>query len=435
MKKKHVKTMCGLLTAAVCLAGCGNKAPDGSQTVLTVNGTEASLGTAMFSLRYQQAEMQSYYTMMYSMYGANMGALWDEPVNGSSASSEASEASEAGSSAGEASEASEASAANEASGSSETKKNQTYGDQFKDTCMDSLRDMLLLQEHMDEFSVVFSEEDQAAADKAAEAFVAANDEELLRQNGITAANVAEYLKLYTIQQRMHDPMVADVDKEVSDEEAAQSKITYVRLAASETDEDSVKEEKKAHAEEILSTLQGQADVASADMEALAKSIDENAYTTDYSYGADNESLAEAVRTAADTLGHGELYGSVIEADGAYYVVRMDAKLDRESTDQEKENIISEREDTLYQEKLDGWKDAAEVTVNEKIWKKVKVTDSYIYTVKQAESEASEASEAGSSAGETSGTGAESEAGGSGTDAGSGSSEAGAQSAAGESAAE
>lgn len=453
MKKKHVKTMCGLLTAAVCLAGCGNKALDGTQTVLTVNGTELSLGTAMFGLRYQQSELQSYYTMMYSMSGMSMGALWDEPVNGSSAASEASEASETSvaseaseaSAASEASEASESSASDEASSSSETKKNQTYGDQFKDTCMDSLADMLLLQEHMEEFSVVFGEEDQAAADKAAEAFVAANDEELLKQNGITAANVAEYLKLYTIQQRMHDPMVADVDKEVSDEEAAQSKITYVRLATSETDEDSVKEEKKAHAEEILSAIQGQADVASADMEALAKSVDENAYTTDYSYGADEGNLAEAVRTAADTLGDGELYGSVIEADGVYYIVRMDAKLDRESTDQEKENIISEREDTLYQEKLDGWKDAAEVTVNEKIWKKVKVTDSYIYTVKQAESEASEASEAGSAASEASeaseagstagraseasGTGEASEAGGSAADTGSGASEAGAQSAA------
>ncbi|MCI8590940.1 MAG: hypothetical protein HFI88_01040 [Lachnospiraceae bacterium] len=412
MKKKHVKTMCGLLTAAVCLAGCGNKALDGTQTVLTVNGTQVSLGTAMFNLRYQQSEMQSYSTMMYSMYGMEMGALWDEPVGSSSEASEASEASETSaasetsetSEAGEASGASKTSEAGEASSSSEAKKNQTYGEQFKDTCMDGLADMLLLQEHMEEFSVVFSEEDQAAADQAAEAFVKANDEELLQQNGITAANVAEYLKLYTIQQRMHDPMVADVDKEVSDEEAAQSKITYVRLATSETDEDAVKEEKKAHAEEILSAIQGQADVASADMEALATPIDENAYTTDYTYGADDGSLAEAVRTAADTLNDGELYGSVVEADGVYYIVRMDAKLDRESTDQEKENIISEREDELYQEKLDGWNDAADVTVNEKLWNKVKVTDSYIYTVKQAESEAdevSEASEAGAAASEAS----------------------------------
>ncbi|HCT90579.1 MAG TPA: hypothetical protein DF613_04225, partial [Lachnospiraceae bacterium] len=105
MKKKYVKAMCGLLTAAVCLTGCGDKALNGSQTVLTVNGTEMSLGTAMFNLRYQQSEMQSYYTAMYSMYGMEMGALWDEPVDNSSEASEASEASETS----EASEASEAS--------------------------------------------------------------------------------------------------------------------------------------------------------------------------------------------------------------------------------------------------------------------------------------------------------------------------------------
>ena len=127
MKKKHVKSMCGLLTAAVCLAGCGNRALDGSQTVLTVNGTEMSLGTAMFNLRYQQSEMQSYYTMMYSMYGMDMGPLWDQPADDGAADSGASETSEASgvSAAGETSEASGASSSQEP-GPSEKKKNQTY---------------------------------------------------------------------------------------------------------------------------------------------------------------------------------------------------------------------------------------------------------------------------------------------------------------------
>ena len=237
--------------------------------------------------------------------------------------------------------------------------------------------------------MAFTEEDQAAVNQAAEAFVEANDDKVLQQNGITAVNVAEYLKFYTIQQRMREPMVADVDREVSDEEAAQSKITYVRLSASEEDDETAKAEKKANAEEILSELQKQSDVASADINTLASAIDEEAYTTDFTYGADDTSLPVAVSTAADSLNDGELYGSVIEADGVCYIVRMDAKLDRESTDQKKENIIAERENTLYRETLDEWKDAAETTVNEKIWKKVKVTDSYIYTVKQAENGTSE----------------------------------------------
>lgn len=397
MKNKMKKAACGFMAAAVCLSGCGKL--DGTQTVLTVNDSTLTLGTANVALRYQQSQMYSYYSQMYAMYGMAMDELWDTEVEESTAS-EASEASETS----EASEASGSSVAEEAEDTG-TGKTTTYGEQFKDSCMDGLTDMLLLAEHMGEYGVEFTEEDQAAAEDAAAAFVEANDGDILEADGITAEDVAEYLRLLTIKDRMFDPMVADVDTEVSDEEAKQSTITYISVLNStyETDSDEEdadteeteeeKEEKsaaaKAQAKEVAENIYDAVKNSPADAELkdVVAAIDADATVSTSTYGSTESStgLDEAVREAADTLSDGEFYDGVIELDNSYWIIRMDAVVDREATDKEKENIVSTRKTELYQDILEGWRDAASTTVNTSVWKKVKVTDSVVYTIKAAES--------------------------------------------------
>lgn len=397
MKNEMKKAACGFMAAAVCLSGCGKL--DGTQTVLTVNDSTLTLGTANVALRYQQSQMYSYYSQMYAMYGMTMDELWDTEVE----VSEASETSETSgtSEASEASEASGSSVAEEAEDTG-TGKTTTYGEQFKDSCLDNLTDMLLLAEHMGEYGVEFTEEDQAAAEDAAAAFVEANDGDILEADGITAEDVAEYLRLLTIQSRMFDPMVADVDTEVSDEEAKQSTITYISVLNStyETDSDEedadteeTEEEKsaaaKAQAKEVAERIYDAVknSPADTDLTEVVAAIDADATVSTSTYGSTESStgLDEAVREAADTLSDGEFYDGVIELDNAYWIIRMDAVLDREATDAEKENIVSTRKSDLYQEILDGWNDAASTTVNTSVWKKVKVTDSVVYTIKAAES--------------------------------------------------
>ena len=44
----------------------------------------------------------------------------------------------------------------------------------------------------------------------------------------------QYLELQTYKSRMHDPLIADVDKDVSDEEAQQSSFDYVSISTAES---------------------------------------------------------------------------------------------------------------------------------------------------------------------------------------------------------
>ena len=389
MKKKQLMAVCGILTVALCLGGCGKV--DGTQTVLTVNDDQISLGTAMFDLRYQQAEMYTYYEQMYQMYGMEMDGYWSTET-----AAETSEVSEA-------SEASETSETSETSASAEK---TTYGQQFKDSVMDTLTTMVLMSQHAEEYGVTVSEEDEAAIKTAAQKFIDDNDAQILEKNGITVDNVAEYMRLYTIYARMQDPMVADVDTEVSDEEAKKSTVTYVRIkesddTASADGSETEETEKKTfaslqeEAQAVLDRLKQEKDIATADMETIASEVGDDTFTAQVSYDAEDLVYDAKMKEAANTLSDGQLYDGVIEGeDGNYYLVRMDSVLDREKTDENKETILENRKSNAYDALLKQWKDEASVTVNDSLWKKVKVQDSEQYRMKEVSKTEETAEESG-----------------------------------------
>lgn len=388
MKKKQHIAICGILAAALCLGGCGKL--DGTQTVLTVNDDQISLGTAMFDLRYQQAEMYTYYEQMYQMYGMEMDGYWSTETTVESS---------------ETSETSEVSETSETSEVSENGETTTYGEQFKDDVMETLTNMVLMSQHAQEYGVTISEDDEAAIKEAAQKFIDDNDADMLEKNGIDVQNVQEYMSLYTIYARMQEPMVANVDTEVSDEEAKKTTVTYVRIqesedTASEDAEGSETEETeektfaslKDEAQAVLDRLKQEEDIATADMEAIAAEVGDDTFTVQVSYDAEDLVYDANMKEAANTLSDGQLYDGVIEgADGNYYLVRMDSVLDREKTDENKETIVENRKSDAYDALLKQWKEEAAITVNESLWKNVKVQDSEQYRTKEV-SETEESSE-------------------------------------------
>lgn len=123
------------------------------------------------------------------------------------------------------------------------------------------------------------------------------------------------------------------------------------------------------------------------MDALVKEIDEEMRAYDTTFDSEDTLLDEKVKEAAVTLTKdGQVYEKVVEGEDSYFVVRMDSMLDREATDQEKENIVNQRKQEAYNKLLEGWEKDAKITVNEKEWKKAKLTDNDQYTIKQPQTE-------------------------------------------------
>lgn len=190
----------GVCVAASMLAGCGKKETlDTSAVAATFDGEDISAGLVNFFLRYQQAEFETSNAWLASYYGTS--DIWSMDLTGTGTA---------------------------------------YGDTFKDSVMTALERMLLAEKHMADYDVELTEDETAAISQAAQDFVESNDEEVLEKMSATQENVERILTLYTIQNKMETQMAADVDTEVSDEEAAQRTVSYVRFTA-QTESDTEEE--------------------------------------------------------------------------------------------------------------------------------------------------------------------------------------------------
>lgn len=323
LRKKAVALAAAAALVMTSLVGCAGSV-DNSEVVATVGESEITAGVANFYIRFQQASMEGYYM---SYLGEDM---WTQEVS----------------------------------------DGVTYEESIKDSAMESLQQFYILRDHMEEYNVCLTDEEKASIEEAVKAFDEANADNAKKKVSGDKAIVQEVLELMTISEKMYDAMIADVDTEVSDEEAAQKAMQYVLFATSTTEEDGstteMSEEEiataKANAEDCLAKAK-----ENGSLEAYAKEAELEAKKQ--TFDAESTSLAEEVIKAADALGEGE-FAEVIETDSGYYVVQLTSLLDREATDTKKESIVKERQNDKYQEIFDAWKEATEITVHEKVWKKI-----------------------------------------------------------------
>lgn len=413
-----------ILAAGMCasmamglLTGCSSS---NDEVVAKMGDAKLTLGEANFMLRYSQAQTQSYLGAMFGE-GTN---VFQQDLTGSG---------------------------------------QAYGETVKESVLNDLKDMTILEQHMSDYNVELTDEDKAAIEEAAKQFIADNSKDVLKEMSATEETVSRILTLYTIQSKMETAIEADVDTEVSDEEAAQKTIQYAyftipetesetedateatsadesasetetgteavseteteteatsesetvaeteteatseteaasEAASEETSEDTTESETEESAEkkETRETVQGIIDAVQGGetLEDAVKAADESKSLTSYSYGADEETLNENLKNAADALSDGEIASEPVEGENGFYVVQMVSTFDRDATDQKKEEIIKDRKKELYDNKIAEW-DTESFDINEKVWDRV--TFEEIFTLKQEETESETGTESASEA--------------------------------------
>lgn len=322
LKKKAVIVMASVSLAAGMLTGCADF--DNSETAVVVGGDEVPAGVANFYARYHQAMIE---TSLKSMLGDNM---WTQDVG----------------------------------------EGKTYEQQVKDGVMDTLQQLYILEDHMDEYGVSLSDEEKEAIKKAAFKFDESNRLESKKLVSAEKEYVERILTLLTIQNKMSDAMTKDVNTEVSDEEAAQKSMQYVKFPFTTTDADGAskqltEEEKTGLMDTASGFLMGAREVE--DFAAYAEAAGYEVQTATF----DAESVVPDAKLVkeADALEEGA-FSTVVETETGLYVAKVTSLLDREATDNKKEAIVDRRKSEKYNEIYEGWKNSTKIEVNEEVWKKV-----------------------------------------------------------------
>ncbi len=339
-----------LLLAAVlgvsALTGCGNSI-DANKAGATLDGEEISLGFMNFMAKYQQAIYDGQFS---SMFGEQQD-MWSQDLFNEGTNTETS---------------------------------------VKNNVSDDIEEYYLLEKHMSDYKVEITDAELSAMDEAADKFMKDNSRKAIKQLGATKEYVKEMLRLSTIQTKMRDAIYAEVDTNVTDEEAAQKTISYVQVGCkSTTDEDGktvdYTEEEKASIKQQVEAFK---DSASDDFKSAAETA---GYTvSNASFGENDESstLDESVIEAANKLKEGEI-SEVITTDDNYYVVRMDSTFDKEATETKKKSIVTDRKSDHYTEICDGYKEKSEYVLNEEEWAKVKFDKLFSIKVTETEEAADE----------------------------------------------
>lgn len=351
MERKKIVTLmlAGVVAAGTALTGCGSLNME--ETVATVNGTPISLGLANFAAQFTAVNYDTYY-MQY--FGADM---WTSDQSGSG---------------------------------------ETMTKTVKDNTLNSLEEYYLLEQHMEDYGISVTDEELAKAEAAAAQFAEDNTDEALK--ALCANNqdyVKEFLRLHLIQSKMEAAIVADVDRDVPDEDCAQKTFSYVRVSktadassddasdgsdgssSGEETEEKTEEQKAAEAKKKAQEILDAALTGSQEDPLQAAADDKDASVSTCSYGAsdldeeeNSTSMEPEVLQAAEKLKEGEFAKRLIETDSYFYVLRMDSLFDQDATDKKRASIISGREDELYESTVNGYKEAAEWVVDEKVWEPV-----------------------------------------------------------------
>lgn len=343
MKKNFGKKLkCLAISAMACAvlaAGCANKT-DLNEAVAVINGEELPLGMAKFYAKIQQVTYETYYG---SLFGEDM---WSQSFDGTT----------------------------------------TFGDSTREGVLEELKQMYIINQHAAEYNVSLSEEDNKKIEETAAKFMKDNSSDAKTAMGADEEQIKKFLSLYTVQGRVTDAILEGVDREVSDEEAAQKTISYVVLSAEgEADEEGNAAEPT---EEELANKKAEAtklsedSIASGDFEATVTNAGLTSSKTSYKNAEDEDaSLDSAVLAAADELSEGET-SDVIETEDGFYVVNMVSTFDKDATETRKAEIISERESEYFENLYSGWEEASEITINEKAWAKVQFDGNLSMYVKE-----------------------------------------------------
>ena len=309
-----MSTMIGTMS----LSGCGGVNKDAVAITMTSDDKDAievTMGYANFAARIQQA---GYDSVFASYYGDD---YWTND--------------------------------------SYAKDGKNMQESIKDSVLESIETQYLLEKHMSDYGVEITEEDQAAIKKAAEQFMSDNSKAALKEVGAT----------------QEAAISATADTNVSDEEAAQRTFSYMKISLTTYTDESGKQQTYS-ADEITVVKKNADDAAQkaqSDFDGTAQEYSYDVKT--YSYGSDEKSEADggfcdAVIAAANSMTAGQVSG-LIEGADCYYIIRLDSEFDADATEKKKESIISDRQDQLYQDVTDGYKDAVKIKVDEDEWAKVK----------------------------------------------------------------
>ena len=351
-KKKVMAILLSTAIAASTFIGCGaDKTKDykDTDTVMFIDkDNKIDYATACTYTRMMQAETYSYMQSMLQRFNSSAADvdMWSQSLEDTD---------------------------------EDSKKYKTYGEQFKGNILDALASLLLDKLYgSKEYEVTFTDDDKKECESVADEFIEKMSKDDLKAMHASKKTIMNVLELMTYETRVKNAIESDVDTKVSDDEAGQSTFSYVEIKK----KDAKKKEKKIKS--LIKKVEAGTDISTAASDAGFTAQSVTFTTADPEYDEYGKEMLKKVSKMKD----GEC-DSYKDAKGNTIILYMQSVNDQSATETKKDDIISDRKDKAYEDKLDEWKDKKKVTINKDAWNSIKTDKNEVFQRMETEENSSD----------------------------------------------
>lgn len=351
-KKKVMAILLSTAIAASTFIGCGaDKTKDykDTDTVMFIDkDNKIDYATACTYTRMMQAETYSYMQSMLQRFNSSAADvdMWSQSLEDTD---------------------------------EDSKKYKTYGEQFKGNILDALASLLLDKLYgSKEYEVTFTDDDKKECESVADEFIEKMSKDDLKAMHASKKTMMNVLELMTYETRVKNAIESDVDTKVSDDEAGQSTFSYVEIKK----KDAKKKEKKIKS--LIKKVEAGTDISTAASDAGFTAQSVTFTTADPEYDEYGKEMLKKVSKMKD----GEC-DSYKDAKGNTIILYMQSVNDQSATETKKDDIISDRKDKAYEDKLDEWKDKKKVTINKDAWNSIKTDKNEVFQRMETEENSSD----------------------------------------------
>lgn len=288
-------------------------------TVLVVGDEKVPLRKAYFLLKFQQSIVQS---MQKGMYGDNWYSL---PLY---------------------------------------EGDRSFQDNMKDSIRNLLVRMSLARQHMDEYGVSISKDEQSRIDEAVDKFFAANSDEAAHVMMADRETVEEILTDYTILAKV----IAAVTKDAKAEYGKAKTYSYIYGTITKSESVLERDESSESMIEAFGAIRDSVN-AGEDFDTAAAEKGYPSAMHTYFIEDDSDKLAE-LNEVMDELDEGQVSDIVYTKSGSGVFVGYREELDEDSLEEAKASLLLNEKKKLLRKEVQGWMKKTKSTKSDELWEQM-----------------------------------------------------------------
>lgn len=241
------------------------------------------------------------------------------------------------------------------------KVQKKFGQYIKKICIDEAAKVYTMDALAEEKGITLSDDQKELVQWAGEDCYKNLSEAEISALSLSQDEVIDIYGKYALADKLYAVLIADVNQEVSDDEARVMEIRQIFVR------------EKAQAEQAYSELQQDNEFST--VAANYNEADEITLTIERGM------LPEAAETVAFAMDDGT-YSQPVQTDDGYYIFYCDNKYDEEQTQKHKQDIIEQRRQDAFDSEYEPFAQKITSKLNDKVWKNLSIQDLEQYSFDQ-----------------------------------------------------